>query len=169
MTAPGTLRQALIGAGANLGDRRATLENALARLRAYPGIRAVTRSAFYETAPVGLLEQPAFLNLAAGIETTLTPEALMTVLLEIEQQLGRVRTVRWGPRTIDLDLLAFESEVRADPFLTLPHPRMLERAFVLVPLRDLLAREPFKAKWTELRAAIGPGGDEQGVRRLGDE
>ncbi|MBS0633105.1 MAG: 2-amino-4-hydroxy-6-hydroxymethyldihydropteridine diphosphokinase [Verrucomicrobia bacterium] len=166
MTVPGPTRQALIGAGANLGDRRATLEAALAKLRAQPGVVSITRSAFYETAPVGLLEQPAFLNLAAGIETTLTPEGLMTALLGIEQEFGRVRTVRWGPRTLDLDLLAFEGETRAGDFLTLPHPRMLGRAFVTVPLRELLAREPFKSKWSELRAALGPGGVEQGVRRL---
>lgn len=169
MTATGTPRQALIGAGANLGDRRATLANALEKLRVQPGVMAVTRSAFYETDPVGVLDQPAFLNLAAGIETTLSPEALMTALLDIEQQLGRVRTVRWGPRTIDLDLLAFEGEVRAGAFLTLPHPRMLERAFVTVPLREMLVREPFKSKWTDLRTTLGPGGAEQGVRRLGDE
>lgn len=166
MTVPGPSRQALIGAGANLGERRATLEAALDQLRARPGVASVTRSAFYETEPVGLKEQPAFLNLAAGIETTLTPEALMTALLEIEQHFGRVRTVRWGPRTLDLDLLAFEGETRAGDFLTLPHPRMLGRDFVTVPLRELLAREPFKARWPELRAALGPGGGEQGVRKL---
>lgn len=163
---PGPSRQALIGAGANLGDRRATLEAALEKLRAQPGVNSVTRSAFYETEPVGLKEQPAFLNLAAGVETTLTPEALMTALLGIEQEFGRVRMVRWGPRTLDLDLLAFEGETRAGEFLTLPHPRMLGRDFVTVPLRELLAREPFKTKWPELRTAIGAGGGEQGVRRL---
>ena len=91
-------RQALIGAGSNLGDRRAMLETAMAALRAHPGIAAVEASSFYETDPVGYTEQPLFLNLAIGVETTLTPEALMAVLVEIEQRHGRVRTVRWGPR-----------------------------------------------------------------------
>ncbi len=170
MTASGKLRQALIGAGANLGDRRATLETALARLRAQPGVSAVERSSYYETDPVGYLEQPAFLNLAVGIETTLTPEALMTALLTIEQEFGRVRTVRWGPRTIDLDLLAFEGEVRTGPALTLPHPRMLERPFVTVPLRELLAGPRFHfPRWEHLRAQLGPDTADPAFLRLSDE
>ena len=148
-------RQALIGAGSNLGDRRAMLETAMAALRAHPGIAAVEASSFYETDPVGYTEQPLFLNLAAGVETTLTPEALMAALLEIEQRQGRVRTVRWGPRTVDLDLLAFEGEERATAALTLPHPRMLERTFVTVPLRELLARARFqKPCWDGLRERL---------------
>ena len=148
-------RQALIGAGSNLGDRRATLETAMAALRAHPGIAAVEASSFYETDPVGYTEQPLFLNLAAGVETTLTPEALMAALLEIEQRQGRVRMVRWGPRTVDLDLLAFEGEERATAALTLPHPRMLERTFVTVPLRELLGRARFqKPCWDGLRERL---------------
>ena len=170
MTAPGTLRQALIGAGANLGDRRTTLENALARLRTIVGVTTVERSSFYETDPVGYLDQPKFLNLAAGVETTLTPEALMAALLAIEQEFGRVRTMRWGPRTLDLDLLAFEGEIRSDPALTLPHPRILERAFVTVPLRELLAGENFRSpRWERLRAQLGPVTTEPTVRRLHDD
>jgi 2-amino-4-hydroxy-6-hydroxymethyldihydropteridine diphosphokinase len=170
MTAPGTPRQALIGAGANLGDRRATLETALEKLRALPGVAAVGRSSFYETDPVGYLDQPAFLNLVTGVETTLTPEALMAALLEIERQFGRVRTVRWGPRTIDLDLLAFEGETRAGPALTLPHPRLLERAFVTVPLRELLAGGRFHStRWEHLRAQLGPAAADPAVRRLSDD
>jgi 2-amino-4-hydroxy-6-hydroxymethyldihydropteridine diphosphokinase len=155
MASPGETRQALIGAGANLGDRRATLGAAIAALRSCAGIVAVEASSFYETDPVGYTEQPPFLNLAAGIETTLTPEALMAALGEIEQRHGRVRTLRWGPRTIDLDLLAFEGETRATAALTLPHPRMLERTFVTVPLRELLARERFqKPCWNALRVRL---------------
>lgn len=169
MSAESRPRRALIGAGANLGDRRDTIEAALGKLRATAGVSAVERSSFFETAPVGVTDQPAFLNLVAGIETTLTPEQLMAVLLEIERELGRVRTVRWGPRTIDLDLLAFEGETRATAGLTLPHPRMLERSFVTVPLRELLGRESFRGRWADLRAQLGAAVNDTAVRRLSDE
>lgn len=151
MKAPG--RQAFVGLGANLGDRAATLRGAVARLRA--ALAAVETSRVYETAPVGVTDQPAFLNLVAGVETTLTPEKLLQLLLGIEADFGRVRVQRWGPRTLDLDLLAYENEVRATPLLELPHSRMLERTFVTVPLREVLRIPRFqRASWTELRAKI---------------
>ncbi len=162
------VRQALIGAGANLGDRRSTLAAAAERLRTWAGIDALTMSALYETEPVGLTEQPRFLNAAIGVETTLTPEELLGALLAIERQFGRVRDVRWGPRTLDLDLLCYEGETRATPGLTLPHPRMMERAFVRVPLRDLLETERFGVRWGELRAqldAMAGAGPVAGVHR----
>ena len=149
-------RQALIGLGANLGERARTLEAALARLRAHPAISLVTASPLYETEPVGPVAQPAFLNLAAGLESTLTPEGLLELLLAIEAEFGRVRAERWGPRTLDLDLLAFEDETRATGALELPHPRLLERAFVMVPLRDVLAHPRFdRPCWRDLRAKLG--------------
>jgi len=126
--------QALIGAGSNLGDRLATLRAAWARLRAADGIGHLETSDVYETAPVGLTEQPKFLNVVFGGETQLDPEALLRVLQQIETEFGRERAERWGPRTLDLDLLVYEEETRATPNLILPHPRMFERAFVLVPL-----------------------------------
>jgi 2-amino-4-hydroxy-6-hydroxymethyldihydropteridine diphosphokinase len=170
MSAPGQTRQAFVGVGANLGERRTTIEMALEKLRATAGVTAVERSSFYETDPVGGIDQPAFFNLVAGVETALAPEAVMTALLEIERQLGRVRTVRWGPRTIDLDLLAFEGEIRDGPFLTLPHPRMRERAFVTAPLRELLARARFlRPHWDALRAQLGPVADDPAVRRMCDD
>lgn len=155
MTAPARARQALVGAGANLGDRAATLRAAIEHLRAQPEIAALETSSVYATAPVGLTEQPEFLNLALGLETTLEPEALLARLLETEKKFGRTREVRWGPRTLDLDLLAFENETRATPTLTLPHPRMLGRAFVTVPLRELLAKPRFqRPAWDSLRAQL---------------
>jgi 2-amino-4-hydroxy-6-hydroxymethyldihydropteridine diphosphokinase len=132
------LRQAFIGAGANLGDRGATLAAAIASLRRVPGIAVVESSSIYETAPQGLIDQPMFLNLVLGIETSLTPEELLQTLLEIEREFGRARTERWGPRTLDLDLLLFAGEERASSELTLPHPRLFERTFVTVPLREIL-------------------------------
>ena len=122
MTVP---RQALIAAGGNLGDRAGTLQAAIARLRRTAGVEFVVPSSTYETEPVGIADQPRFLNLALGIATTLTPEALLDELQKIERDFGRVRTVHWGPRTLDLDLLAYENETRATASLSLPHPRML--------------------------------------------
>lgn len=169
MSATRMTRQALIGAGANLGDRRATLEAALEKLSATKGVSSVESSSFYETDPVGYLDQPAFLNLVVGVETTLTPEALMQILLEIERVFGRERTVRWGPRTLDLDLLAFEDEVRTNPALELPHPRMFERSFVTVPLCELLAHASFQApRWVALRAQLSSEIVDPAVRRLRD-
>ncbi|OAM88835.1 2-amino-4-hydroxy-6-hydroxymethyldihydropteridine diphosphokinase [Termitidicoccus mucosus] len=133
-------RQAFISAGSNLGDRAETLRAAMAVLARTPGIARAESSPIYKTAPVDVLDQPAFLNLAAGIETTLAPEALLSRLQEIESQFGRARNPSRprGPRTLDLDLLLYEGETRSTPQLILPHPRMWRRAFVLVPLRELV-------------------------------
>ena len=130
---------AYIGLGANLGEREATLREALARLGGADGIRVVAVSSFRETDPVGLLEQPRFLNAAAALETTLSPRALLDTLLAVERALGRDRAseARWGPRTIDLDLLLYGDLVLDEPGLELPHPRLHERAFALEPLLDL--------------------------------
>lgn len=161
-------RQALVGLGTNLGDRAATLTRALDRLRSVGGIIRVDASSAYETDPVGYTEQPPFLNAVAAVETTLAPEALLGELQRIEQEFGRTRIVRWGPRTLDLDLLAYEGETRDTSALTVPHPRMFSRAFVLVPLRELLAQERFHARWAELRrAAEAANVDTAGVRRVG--
>jgi 2-amino-4-hydroxy-6-hydroxymethyldihydropteridine diphosphokinase len=155
MSAAARLRQAFISAGANLGDRSATLAAAIEDLKTHPGIVTLESSPIYETDPVGCLDQPAFLNLVLGVETTLDPEALLTVLLATEQKFGRVRSVRWGPRTLDLDLLGFEGETRATPFLELPHPRVFERAFVTVPLYELLNRPIFlKPGWNDWRSRL---------------
>lgn len=152
--------QAFIGIGANLGDRWDTIRRALVRLRQTAGVASLEQSPVYESDPVGMLEQPQFLNLVVGVETTLSPEELLRLLLEIEQQFGRERAVRWGPRTIDLDLLLHADEARQGPELQLPHPRMFERAFVTEPLRELLQRPRFQvAAWDGLRgrlAALSP-------------
>jgi len=163
------VRQAFIGAGANLGDRRAAIAGAIARLRAQPGIAAVEASSIFETAPVGVVDQPMFLNAVLGVETTLSPEELLGALSEIERAFGRVRAEHWGPRTLDLDLLAFEGETRATAALELPHPRMLGRAFVTVPLRELLAHPRFdKACWAALRAQLESASPATGVKKVGE-
>ncbi len=130
--------RAYIGLGANLGDREGTLRRALELLAERPGVEVVAVSSFRETDPVGYLDQPRFLNGAAALDTSLDPHALLAVLLEVERELGRTREgPRFGPRTVDLDLLLVNGVVLDEPELTLPHPRLHERAFALEPLLDL--------------------------------
>ena len=132
------MRRAYVGLGANLGDRAATLALALALLGERPEIEIVAVSAFRETEPVGFLDQPLFLNAAAALDTSLEPEELLTALLDVERELGRVREgPRYGPRTVDLDLLLMDGVTVDEPGLTLPHPRLHERAFALEPLAEL--------------------------------
>jgi 2-amino-4-hydroxy-6-hydroxymethyldihydropteridine diphosphokinase len=131
---------ALLALGSNLGDRRATLEQAVERLAVHAQIRVLARSAWHETAAVGgPADQPPFLNGAVTIETSLSPAALLATVEQIEQQLERTRHARWGPRTIDLDLLLYDQLVSQSPQLTLPHPRMSFRRFVLGPACEIAA------------------------------
>jgi len=130
--------RAYIGLGSNLGDRRALLEEALRRLDADPSVSVSAVSTFRETEPVGVVDQPRFLNAAAAIETTLEPRELLERLLAVERELGRDRSgEHWGPRTVDLDLLLFGDVVVDEPGLAVPHPRLHERRFVLEPLLEL--------------------------------
>ncbi len=134
--------RAVIGIGANLGDRLATMRDAVRRIEGIAGVRSNARSTVYETAPVGLVDQPAFLNAAISVECTISPRALLEALLAIEKALGRTRgvsEVRWGPRVIDLDVLWIDGVVLDDPGLVVPHPRLTERAFALVPLLEVAA------------------------------
>ena len=126
------MTRAYVGLGANLGDREGTIRAALAAL---PGVMAV--SELRETEPVGVLDQPPFVNGAAALETQLSARELLGALLEVERLLGRERRERWGPRTIDLDLLLYGDETIDEPGLTVPHPRLHERRFALEPLLDL--------------------------------
>ncbi|HET9016998.1 MAG TPA: 2-amino-4-hydroxy-6-hydroxymethyldihydropteridine diphosphokinase [Thermomicrobiaceae bacterium] len=126
---------AWIGLGANLGDREATLRDAVRGLRALGPVVAV--SSLYETAPVGYRDQPPFLNAVAGVATEASPRAVLAVLGEIERAHGRERTFPNAPRTLDLDLLLHDDRVLDEPGLTVPHPRLHERAFVLVPLAEV--------------------------------
>ena len=129
--------EAYLGLGSNLGDKRAMLTEALARLDATPGIRVTARSRFYRTPPWGDTNQDWFLNAAAALDTTLLPADLLAACLSVERQLGRVRGRKWGPRSIDIDVLAYGQEAVDDPDLVLPHPFVLQRAFVLKPLADI--------------------------------
>ena len=126
-----------LGLGANLGDRLANLKSSLDRLAGHPEIGIVHVSPVYETVPVGGPEQPCFLNAAAAIETSLAISDLLGATRAIERDLGRTETVRWGPRILDIDILLSRDMIIETDSLTVPHPRMHERAFVLVPLADI--------------------------------
>ena len=128
---------AFVGIGSNLGDREAHLRRAIELLSAEDGIDVVGVSEIRETEPVGPVEQGPFLNGAVRVETDLPPRDLLELLLAIEQEMGRVRRERFGPRTIDLDLLVYGDETVDEPGLTVPHRRLGERRFALEPLADL--------------------------------
>ncbi len=125
-----------IALGSNLGDSLTILEDALKTLAQTPGIALESSSSWYQTAPIGP-PQPDYLNGCALLKVQLNPEQLLAALLEVEKQFGRVRTQRWGPRSLDLDLLLFDRVILETPKLQIPHPRMRERAFVLVPLAEI--------------------------------
>jgi 2-amino-4-hydroxy-6-hydroxymethyldihydropteridine diphosphokinase len=129
--------RAYVALGSNLGDRAAHLQYAVDSLVAADRVAVIAVSRVYETAPVGGPPQDAYLNAVAAIETELDPHALLALGQQIERDAYRVRVERWGPRTLDVDLLLYDNERVSDPELTLPHPRMWERGFVLAPLRDV--------------------------------
>lgn len=132
------MTRAYVGLGANLGDREATLRRAVELLAGVEGVEVVAVSELRETEPVGVVDQPAFLNGAIAVETSLSPRELLDSLLHVELQLGRVRDgTRWGPRTVDLDLLVYGDDVVDEPGLRVPHPRLHERRFALDPLAEL--------------------------------
>jgi 2-amino-4-hydroxy-6-hydroxymethyldihydropteridine diphosphokinase len=123
--------------GSNLGDRRTFLKEASLEIGSHPQLRVIRLSSLYETEPVGYLDQGWFLNQVMEIETTLTPEELLTFLQGIENKLGRKRLIRWGPRVIDLDILLYGNRTIETPKLIIPHPRMYERGFVMIPLQEI--------------------------------
>jgi 2-amino-4-hydroxy-6-hydroxymethyldihydropteridine diphosphokinase len=127
-----------VGIGANLGDRQAMIVRAVEALAARPGVAVLRRSTLRETEPWGMVDQPRFLNGAVELETELEPRDLLAVLLDIERELGRTRDgARWGPRSIDLDVLVYGDVVIDEPGLVVPHPRLAQRRFALEPLAEL--------------------------------
>lgn len=129
--------QAYLGLGSNIGDRKQQLLKAIDFIGNIKGIKVTKQSSIYETAPIGYTDQPNFLNLCLEIETELSPQQLLKHCLDIEQQLHRVREIRWGPRTLDIDILLYSDNIIETDNLSIPHPRMQERAFVLIPLNDI--------------------------------
>ena len=130
-------KTAYLALGANIGDRLANLQKAVDMLNESGYCRVTKVSSVYSTKPVGLTDQPDFLNAVISVETTLSPTDLLKLCLGIEETLGRERTIRWGPRVIDIDILLYESVYINEDNLVIPHPRMMERAFVLVPLVEI--------------------------------
>lgn len=136
----------VLGLGANIGDCRATIAAAIDRLHAHEEIRVAAVSGLYETPPWGKTDQPAFLNAAVRVDTTLPPRDLLEAVLAIERALGRDRRERWGPRVIDIDILLYGTEEVGDPALVIPHPHLAERAFALAPLLDVLPQARFAGR-----------------------
>jgi len=148
------VRRAHLGLGSNVGDRAAALQAAVDSLAAADGVRVVAVSPVYETEPVGGPEQPEYLNAVVAVDTDRTPRELLEIAKRLEDEAGRVPGERWGPRPLDVDVLLVDDDEVDEPDLVVPHPRLFERAFVMVPLADL---DPMLAPW------VPP--DEAGVRR----
>jgi len=153
--------EAALGLGGNVGDVRAAFARALAALAAAPSLELLRKSSLYRTEPWGPVAQPPFLNMAVLVRTTLSPHQLLDLCLSIERQEGRVRAERFGPRTLDVDILSFGELVLSDERLTLPHPRLLERAFALVPLAEIAP--------DLMIGGVGIGAALKGVDRAGIE
>lgn len=153
-------RQAVLSLGSNLGNRMETIQGAVDALEDTPGLRVKAVSRVYETDPVGVTGQASYLNAVALIKTTLPPASLLERAGAVEEAFHRVREERWGPRTIDVDILVYQDTVSDDPVLTLPHPRAHERAFVLVPWLDVEpeAELPGRGRVAELLAGVGDAG-----------
>jgi 2-amino-4-hydroxy-6-hydroxymethyldihydropteridine diphosphokinase len=159
------MAEALLGLGGNVGDVRATLDEAVALLADGKAVKLLARSSDYATPPWGVTDQPPFVNIAIAVETTLSPRALLDRALNVERALDRDRTRerRWGPRTIDIDLIAYDDLALEEPRLTLPHPRLFERAFVLVPLAEIVPDRVISG--VRLRDALARV-DASGIERL---
>ncbi len=161
------MASAIIALGGNVGDVRATFTKAVSRICGMAQAALVARSSDYTTPPWGDEDQDPFVNACIEIETSLDPHALLYVLQKVEQAFGRARSKerRWGPRTLDLDLIAYDDVALGTPDLTLPHPRLFERAFVLVPLAEIAADRTIGGrKVSEALASVST----QGIGRLSD-
>lgn len=154
------MRNTFISIGSNIGDRLHHLKEAIRLLHATEELSVAMISSIYETAPVGYTDQADFLNIVIGVETELDALSLLAVCQEIELELGRVRDIRWGPRTVDLDILLYSNESIVMENLIVPHPRMHERAFVLIPLLEIAptVAHPMTGKQFSEEAAVHDGG-----------
>jgi 2-amino-4-hydroxy-6-hydroxymethyldihydropteridine diphosphokinase len=150
--------------GSNMGDRAANLKEAIQMLSESQGISLVSYSSIYETDPVGYEDQGEFLNMVIAVDTDRSPHELLETCMSIEQNIGRKREIRWGPRTIDLDILLYNYENMITEDLIIPHPRMKERAFVIVPLAEIGERTDVPGLDTPLEALLEELTDREGVR-----
>ncbi|MCM3667078.1 2-amino-4-hydroxy-6-hydroxymethyldihydropteridine diphosphokinase [Mesobacillus subterraneus] len=156
--------KAYIALGSNMGDRLDYLKKAILHLESHENITVVNTSSIYETDPVGYTNQDQFLNMAIQVMTSLKPFELLDVCLNIEEQLGRKREMRWGPRTLDLDILVYNQENIETEKLTLPHPRMSERAFVILPLLEIDPNIMLPTMKEPLKSCLQSIPDKEGVR-----
>ena len=131
------LKKAYLSLGSNIGDKKAYLDSAIESLDAHNKVQVVKVSSYYKTEPIGYTHQDWFLNVVIAVETDLNPHDLLDCSNTIERRLSRKRSIPWGPRTIDIDMLLYEDLIIDDVRLTLPHPRMLQRAFVIIPLQEI--------------------------------
>jgi 2-amino-4-hydroxy-6-hydroxymethyldihydropteridine diphosphokinase len=158
------MNHAYISLGSNMGDRSNFLKTALETLEySYP-IQLVNVSSIYETDPVGYTDQDLFLNMVAQLNTELAPFELLNACLETEKKLGRKREIHWGPRTIDLDILLFNEENIKTERLVIPHPRMFERSFVIIPLLEISPKMKLPSLYQSLREVADGLSDKEGVR-----
>ncbi|MBK1879237.1 2-amino-4-hydroxy-6-hydroxymethyldihydropteridine diphosphokinase [Pelagicoccus mobilis] len=155
--------EAFIGLGSNIGCKSGNIRRAANRLLQFDGIQSLELSPFYRTDPVGNVDQDWFVNAVARVQTSLSARELLELCLEVEREQGRVRKERWGPRIIDLDVLFYGTEIVREDDLEIPHPRVRERAFVVVPLLDLAPE--FSIEGEPLRSCL-PGLEEQGIVRM---
>ncbi len=155
--------------GGNLGDRMAALTQALQLLNSTVGMRRTGCSSVYETEPWAVADQPNFLNLVAAYETTLSPEELLAACKSVEAEVGRVESYRWGPRLIDVDILLYGDQVvdSSEPDLQIPHPRMAQRAFVLVPLAEIAPDLAVPPQGNTVRRLLYEVAGQEGVVRWG--
>ncbi len=156
---------AVLGLGGNIGDTRDLMREAIERLAQHPEIEVQQVSALYRTPPWGKTDQPPFLNAAIRIETRFPPAALLAAVLDIEKGLGRERSERWGPRTIDIDILLYGKNAVDQPGLRIPHPRLTERAFALAPLVDVMPEAEIAGRPARKWLAES---DRAGMERVGE-
>ncbi|MEY8749041.1 2-amino-4-hydroxy-6-hydroxymethyldihydropteridine diphosphokinase [Alkalicoccobacillus gibsonii] len=150
--------------GSNMESRIGYLEKAISKLRLMKDSEVTAISSIYETDPVGYIDQPSFLNLVVCLKTTLPPFELLAETQQIENELGRKREIRWGPRTIDLDILLYDQENMKMESLTLPHPRMWQRSFVIIPLLEVAPDLIFDVQGVTLKQVYDQLQDKEGVR-----
>lgn len=141
----------LLSIGSNMGDRKANIEFAEKRLEECPYISSLKKASLYETEPVGYTDQPDFLNTCVSFMTTLDPEELLDLTSSIENECHRKREIRWGPRTLDIDIIFYGDDQIDTPRLTIPHPRWKERAFVIVPAKELMGLDAPVPEGSEVR------------------
>lgn len=158
------MNHAFISLGSNIGDRSNFLKKALKKLSSSYPIKLVNVSSIYETDPVGYTDQDLFLNMVVQLDTELSPFELLKACLETEKNLGRKRETHWGPRTIDLDILLYNEENIITERLTIPHPRMFERSFVIIPLLEISPEAIIPSLNKSLREVADELSDREGVR-----